>query len=132
MARRTFTMTEALRPKILGLIRLVPVGMVVEIRDKKRSIEQNAAMWAKLGEIAQQMLWYGERLEPDEWKQMFTAALRGQRIVRGIDNHPVALGVPTSTMTDEEMGLLLTSIDAWAAENGVVFKERKDHAEPRG
>lgn len=132
MARRTFTMTEKLRPIILGLVRKWPVGMVVELRDRKRSLPQNNAMWAKLTDISEQVVWHGEVLPPDDWKVMFTSALRGQRIVRGIDGRPVALGLHTSEMTEEEMSLLLASIDAWAAENGVIFTERKDHAEVRG
>jgi hypothetical protein len=79
-------------------------------------------MWARLTEISNKVDWYGQKLQPIDWKDMFTAALRKYRVVPGIDAGSfVVLGLHTSKMTKEEMRDLLDLIDAFAAEHGVVF-----------
>ena len=53
---------------------------------------------------------------------MFSASLRKARVVPGLDPGSfVPLGMRTSDMSKEEMGLLLELIDAFAAERGVVW-----------
>jgi hypothetical protein len=32
-------------------------------------------MWAMLSEIADQVVWFDQKLEPEDWKVMFMAAL---------------------------------------------------------
>ena len=41
-------------------------------------------MWANLEDIAQQVVWYGQKLHKEEWKDVLTAALKKQKIVPGI------------------------------------------------
>jgi hypothetical protein len=79
-------------------------------------------LWVKLTEVAQQLPWYGQKLSPEDWKDMFSASLRKARVVPGLDPGSfVPLGMRTSDMSKEEMGLLLELIDAFAAERGVVW-----------
>ncbi|SOC45721.1 NinB protein [Rhizobium subbaraonis] len=102
------------------------VGTVVTFRKKSRSTEQSAKMWAMLSEVADQVEWYGQKLEADDWKDIFTASLRHARVVPGIDKGTfVPLGMRTSTMTIEEMSNLIELIYAFGAqpEHPVVFKE---------
>lgn len=88
----------------------------------KRTPAQNDAMWAKLDDIAAQVVWYGKRLTAADWKDVFTASLRKARVVPTIDGDGfVPLGMRTSDMTKGEMGALLDLIDAFAAQQGVVW-----------
>jgi hypothetical protein len=101
-------------------------GTVVTFRKKSRSTEQSAKMWAMLSEVADQVDWYGQKLEAEDWKDIFTASLRHARVVPGIDKGTfVPLGMRTSTMTIEEMSNLIELIYAFGAqpEHPVVFKE---------
>lgn len=99
-----------------------PDGFAVEFKPTRRSVEQNAALWAKLDDIAAQVVWYGKKLTAEDWKDVFTASLRKARVVPTIDGDGfVPLGMSTSRMTKEEMNNLLSLIDAFAAERGVVF-----------
>jgi len=60
--------------------------------DKPRSTEQNARMWAMLTDVSRQVVWYGQKLQPEEWKDVFSASLNRQKVVPGIDGGFVVLG----------------------------------------
>lgn len=99
-------------------------GWVVTFRPPTRSLEQNALLWARLSQLGKQVLWDGEKLSPAEWKDLLTAALRKQKVVRGIEGGLVFLGARTSEMTKAEFADLLMLMEAFAAERGIVFTER--------
>lgn len=96
-----------------------PEGWRCEFKEPRRSLEQNARMWAMLGEVSRQVDWHGQKLEPGEWKDVFSAALKQQKVVPGIDGGFVVLGSSTSRMSKAEMGELMTLMEAFAAERGV-------------
>lgn len=91
----------------------------------KRSLEQNALMWVLLTAISEQIDWFGERLTPEEWKDLLTAFVRKQRVVPGIDGGMVLLGSRTSKMTKAEMTELIDAINWFMDEKGVVVDEHK-------
>lgn len=86
----------------------------------KRTVPQNDRMWAMLTEVSASVEWYGEHLTPDDWKTVFTAALRKERVVPGINGGFVVLGQRTSDMTKEELSDLMELISAFAAQRGVM------------
>lgn len=103
---------------------VVPEGTRVEWKAPKRTIPQNELMWARLSEISRGVVWYGQKLSADDWKDIFTASLRKARVVPGLDAGSfVPLGMRTSDMSKEEMTALLDLVDAFAAEHGVTFHE---------
>jgi hypothetical protein len=85
--------------------RKAPFGTRLEFKAVKRSIDQNSKMWASLTDIAQQVVWHGQRLKPDDWKLMFLDALKRElRIVPNIDgNGFVNLGRSSSDLSKAEM-----------------------------
>ena len=95
--------------------------MVLEIKPATRSLEQNSRLWAMLDEISDQVDWYGRKLTAEEWKHVFTAALKKQDVVPGLDGGFVVLGTSTSKMTKSEMSDLQTLMEAFGAEKGVRF-----------
>ena len=102
---------------------LLAAGTVLDIVicHQKRNNAQNALLWASLGEIARQVDWHGQKLAPEEWKDCFTAALKRQKVVPGLDGGFVVLGSSTSKMTKSELSELLELMFAFAAERGVKF-----------
>lgn len=115
------------RSRAASWVARAPVGTRIEFRASQRSIPQNDRLWASLTDIATQVEWHGQRLTPDDWKDMFTASLRKARVVPGIDPGSfVLLGLHTSKMTKEELSNLLELIYAFGAEHGVVFHEPPD------
>ncbi|NLS19858.1 hypothetical protein HGP16_25295 [Rhizobium sp. P40RR-XXII] len=118
------------RQKIATWARNVEAGTVVTFRKKSRSSEQSAKMWAMLGEVSDQVEWYGQKLDAEDWKDVFTASLRHARVVPGIDKGTyVPLGMHTSTLTIEEMSNLIELIYAFGAEHNVIFKEPKEQSD---
>lgn len=91
------------------------------IREETRSTEQNKRLWAMLGEVSAQVVWHGEKLSAEDWKHVFSASLKRQRAVHGIDGGFVVLGQSTRKMSVSEMSELQTLIEAFGAEHGVVF-----------
>jgi hypothetical protein len=107
----------------------VPQGTRVEFKAPRRSVQSNDLMWARLTEIAQQVEWYGQKLTPEDWKDVMSASLRKARVVPGLDAGSfVPLGMRTSDMSKTEMGALLDLIEAFGAERGVVFSDLEEAA----
>lgn len=112
---------EAVRSRALAAVRDAPLEMVVKIQPPTRSLEQSARMWAMLGDVARQVEWYGKKLSPDDWKAVFTSALKKHEVAPGIDGGFVVLGTSTSAMTRREMSDLIELMMAFGAEHGVIW-----------
>ena len=95
--------------------------LVLSIKPETRSLQQNARLWAMLTDISEQVDWYGRKLSPENWKHVFTAALKKQDVVPGLDGGFVVLGQSTSKMTVAEMADLQTLMEVFGAEKGVRF-----------
>ena len=100
--------------------------LVLEVRPETRSVAQNARLWAMLTEISDQVVWYGQKLTPGEWKDVFSAAMKRTKVVPGLDGGFVVCGQSTSRMTKAEMNEMQTLMEQFAAERGVTFRERID------
>ena len=100
-------------------------GMAGELvwtpKKRTRSLEANAAMWAHLADISRQVVWYGQKLTSEEWKEVLSAGLRKQRVVPGIDGGFVSLGVRTSKMSIKEMSAMIELSIAFGAQQNVRF-----------
>lgn len=95
--------------------------MVVEVREETRSVAQNARLWAMLEDIARQVDWYGQKLTKDEWKDVFSAAMKRTKVVPGLDGGFVVCGQSTSKMTIAEMCEMQELMEAFGAQRGVRF-----------
>lgn len=96
--------------------------LVLEVRPEKRSDPQNRRMWAMLHDISEQVNWHGNSLTDEEWKDVFTAALKRQKVVPGLDGGFVVCGQRTSKMTKAEMSELQELMEAFGAQQGVRFR----------
>lgn len=96
--------------------------LTLELRPEKRSDAQNRRLWSMLADISKQVEWYGRKLTPEDWKNMFTAALKQYDTVPGIEGGTVVLGQSTSRMTKKEMSDLQTLMESFGAQHGVQFK----------
>ena len=133
MTRQFFILiNSAVRARAAAAIAAAPNNARVQVRGPTCSLDANALMWSRLTEIARQIEWHGMKLSADDYKDILTAGLRKTRIVPNMDGDGfIALGMRTSDMTKEEMGVFLDLIDAFAAQNGVVFHEPPPKAEIR-
>ena len=103
--------------------------MVLEVRPETRSLEQNRLLWATLTDISDQVDWYGQKLTPEDWKEVFTAAMKKQKVVPGIDGGFVVCGSSTRKMTKPEMAEMQELMMAFGVEHGVEFNDSKQWIE---
>ena len=99
-----------------------PIQIVISEQTKKRTLPQNNTMWGMLGDIARQVEWYGMMLSDKEWKDIFTASLKKQKVAPGLDGGFVVLGAHTSEMNVQEMIDMITLMQAFGVEKNVKFK----------
>ena len=112
---------QAARANALEAVRNAPDGFIVTVKPKTRSLDQNQRLWALLTEVSNQVLWHGEKLSPEDWKHLFSASMKKQKLVQGIDGGLVVLGLSTSKMTVAEMGDLMLVIEEFGANHDVKF-----------
>lgn len=100
------------------------VEVIVKTVKSKRTLEQNAKMWAMLTDIANQKEWIVDgqltKLDPDEWKDILTASLAQEmRVAQGVNGGIVLLGRRTSKMSISQMQDLIEVMQVFAAEYGI-------------
>lgn len=100
----------------------------VTIQEATRSLSQNAKLWCCLTDISEQVVWYGQKLSTDDWKNILTAGLKGQRSAPGINGGFVVLGQSTSRMTVGEMSELIEMMSAFGTEQGVRWSDESRQA----
>jgi hypothetical protein len=103
-----------------------PDGWIVKFAEETRTLEQNSKLWPMLQDVSRQVEWYGQKLTDEEWKDVFTAALKRQKVVPGIDGGFVVCGMRTSTMPKSLFCELLELIYAFGAQHGVVWSDPKE------
>jgi hypothetical protein len=121
---KTFILAnDMVRKNAQEAIKTAPQGFFVTIKQPTRSLMQNNRLWALLTDVSQQVDWYGRKLAPQEWKDVFTAAMKKQDVVPGIEGGFVVLGRSTSNMTKAEMNDLQEIISAFGAQYDVKWSE---------
>jgi hypothetical protein len=134
MSRYLLTLrSTAERERATRIVAQAPPGTRVEFKAAKRSLDQNAKMWAMLTDVAMQVKWHGVTLRPDDFKLIFLDALKRElRAVPNLDNTGfVNIGRSSSDLSKQEMGELLELIAAWGAQHGVTFHDN-DTISPAG
>lgn len=123
--RRVFRLVHAeARRRAAACCMESPDGWHVEVKPPTRTLDQNARMWAMLADVSRQVDWYGKKLDPEDWKNLFTATLKKLAVVPNLEGTGfVALGQSTSRMTKAELGELMELISAFGVERGVVWTE---------
>lgn len=118
------------RQRVMAWVMRAPDGWQVEIKEPKRSVDQNARLWASLTDVAAQCTYHGLKLEPADWKVLFMDALdRDTRMVPNLDgNGFISLGRSSSKLTKGEFSALLEVIYAWGSANGVTFHDGQEAA----
>lgn len=103
--------------------RTAPDGFVVTVAEPTRTLDQNAKLWPMLQDISRQVDWYGQKLTDEEWKDVFSAALKKQKVVPGLDGGFVVCGQRTSQMGKREFAELIELMYAFGAERDVRWSD---------
>lgn len=83
-------------------------------------------MWAMLTEVAAQKMHHGRKYNAEQWKCIFLNACgREVQFLPALDNSTfIPWGQSSSDLSKEEMSELITFMESWGAENGVVFHDQ--------
>jgi hypothetical protein len=104
-------------------VRLAPTGSVVTIREASRSLDQNAALWAALEDVAKAKP-EGREHDTETWKCLFLHKLEHElRFEIGLDGRPFPMGFRSSHLSKAQFSDLLESIHEYGARHGVIFRE---------
>lgn len=124
MADRFTLISPRVRQNAVEAIRTAPQGSRVTIALPNRSLEQNAKLWAMLGDVANSKP-EGRNWTPETWKCAFMHALGHQvRFADGLDDTgPFPIGFHSSALTVKEMGDLITCVQEYGDRHGVDWKE---------
>lgn len=103
-----------------------PLGYVVTIAEPTRTLDQNAKLWAMLQDLSAQTDWHGNKLNPDEWKDLLSAGLVQSKVVPNMTgNGFVILGQRTSKLSKSQFAALIDLITAFGIDRGVVFSDER-------
>jgi hypothetical protein len=126
MKRATLILAnDSVRQRAAHWVASLPTGTRVEFKEPKRTLEQNARMWAMLTDVSRQVEHCGRKYTPDAWKVLFLHALgREVQFLPALDGTTfIPWGQSSSDLSKAEMGELIEFIHAWGAERGVVFHD---------
>ena len=135
MSRAVLTLSSPhIRARARRWLNQAPPGTIVEFREPQRTLEQNAKMWAMLTDISIGGKLRGEHWTPDQWKAIFMQSLgHPVEILPSLDGKswfPASLS--SSQLSKGQMVELIECMQAWGAENGIVFHDAEASNEADG
>lgn len=133
MKQQFHLINESVRQNAIDFIRQLPVNekrpLILDIREMTRTLEQNKKMWPLLKDLSDQVFWYGNKYDSDDWKDLITALVakskkQEQRMAPGLDGGVVMFGQHTSKMTIPQMVEVIEAIYWFGTQQGVHFSEK--------
>lgn len=114
------------------LIDRAPENAVVNVKEAKRSKDQNAKMWAMLSDVSRAKP-EGRAMTTEVWKCMFMQACGHEcQFLDGLDGMPFPTGYSSSNMRVGEMNQMIEFIYAYGAQHGISWSmSAKEAAELR-
>ena len=128
MSRAVLVMSsDDIRRKAANWCAKAPPMTRVEFKAPKRTLPQNARMWAMLTDIAGQKEHCGRKYSPEQWKVIFMHACgREVQFIPALDMSTfIPWGQSSSELSTPEMSELIEYILSWGAENGVTFHDNE-------
>lgn len=128
MSFRTILSTEHARARAIELIVKAPDGWVAELREPKRTLDQNDRLWAMLTDIsrAEPM---GRKHTPDDWKAILMNACGWEcQFIEGLDGRPFPQGFRSSQLTKAQMSSLIEFMFAFGAEHSIRWTDERSAA----
>jgi hypothetical protein len=100
-----------------------PDGWIVTLREPTRTLDQNAKLWAMLGDLSKQMP-AGILATAEDWKCLAMHACGWEcQFMNGLDGRPFPIGFRSSRLTVKQMRDLIEWLYAYGAEHEVRWSE---------
>ena len=105
------------------LIDRAPADAVVRVSLARRTLDQNAKLWAMLSDISRAKP-LGRVATPETWKALVMHACGfAVQFEMGLNGQPFPTGFRSSAMTKDEMSMLIEWLYAFGAEHGVRWSD---------
>ena len=105
------------------IVRAAPLGSIVRVSPPKRTLDQNAKMWAMISDVSRAKP-EGRMHTPEVWKCLFMSACgHAVQFEMGLDNKPFPIGFSSSRLSKSEMADLITVIYEYGDRHGVRWSE---------
>jgi len=128
--RRVYSLrSEGDRPWAQSAVARAPLGFVVIVQPKTRSLDQNSLMHDLLTDISRQFKWHGKRLSPDVWKRLCMASWLRERggtpeLIPALDGNGFdVIYERTSKLNVQECSEFMEWIIAFGRQNDVQFRK---------
>ena len=115
--------TTQARQNALQAVKDAPDGYMVKIEPRTRHSEQNAAYWALLGDISEQVRPDGVQYAPADWHELFKRRYLVPALKRLPNGKLIEMDRTTTGMTISQFSAYTTKVEAWAANAGVRREE---------
>ena len=93
--------------------------VIVRLGRARRTLLQNAYLWAMCTDVARQVQWHGQWLSKDDWKDLFMGSWRGQDPIPGINGGVVFIGGGSSKLNKTQFAEVIEMIQAFGADHEV-------------
>lgn len=114
-------LTQSNRWRAHQLIDKAPERYVMEVREPRRTDDQNAKMWAMISDVSRAKP-EGRRHTPDDWKAIFMHACGHEvQFEQGIDGRPFPTGFRSSRLSKQQMSDLIECIYEYGSRHGVQW-----------
>jgi hypothetical protein len=128
MTHKIVLSSEHSRGRAHLIVEKAPKGYVVEVREPKRTLEQNDRMWAMLTDISVAMP-VGRRHTPDDWKAIAMNACSWEcAFLEGLDGRPFPIGFRSSKLSKGQMSTLIDWLQAFGDEHNVRWTQQQEAA----
>jgi len=134
MSKKKFQLiTDQVKRNAVEFILNLPTSkdkpMLVEIKSRGRSLDQNAKLHAMFGDIAASKFQFaGKERTADEWKVILISghsiATGGQgEVIAGIEGELICIRESSAAMSASRMASLIEYVSAFGAEHGINFRD---------
>lgn len=133
MKQQYCLVNDNVKRNAVAYIQSLPVDprapVVIEAREETRTDKQNRLMWPLLKDLSEQVVWHGEKLTHEEWKDLITVLVnqtqdQQQKSAPGINGGRVYFGVRTSKSSKRYMVEVIEAIYWFGTEHNVKFSEK--------
>lgn len=134
MSKKKFQLiTDQVKRNAVEFILNLPTSkdkpMIIEIKSRGRSLDQNAKLHAMFGDVAASNLHFaGKQRTAEEWKVILISghsiATGGQgEVIAGIEGELICIRESSAAMSASRMASLIEYVSAFGAEHGISFRD---------
>jgi hypothetical protein len=125
------TLMQSLWPKVKAAL-AAGKKLTLEVKDAKRTNEQNEKFHAIIGDIAKEAQHLGAKWDAEDWKRLLVdefwkqQGITAGRVIPNLSGDGIVqLGMQTSKFDKHQASEFVEFLQAWAANNGVTLNDTR-------